>query len=149
MASGTRKNRSQKNQEDIKHVLENLFDCDLEDKEESAFVQVFQELSSIGDVDALITLCAENLRTFHSHLSRKTKSILWCSIMSIKRLQLFLKHLQQRGHYEIGTKFDYSSIDDNYFFNFLDHLSNDLRSGMDPRPVFISSTPVKLLDSLE
>ena len=72
MASGTRKNRSQENQEDVKHVLENMFDCDPEDEEDSVFMQVFKELSSIGGIDGLITLHAENIRTLYSHLSGKT-----------------------------------------------------------------------------
>ena len=36
------KKEVKENQEDIKHILENIFDCDPEDKEDSAFIQLFQ-----------------------------------------------------------------------------------------------------------
>ena len=56
MDSGTRKNVSQENQEDIKHALENLLDCDLEDEEDISFIKFFQELASIGGIYAIIIL---------------------------------------------------------------------------------------------
>ena len=42
MASGTSKNRSKENQENIKHILENLLDCGPEDNEDSSFMKFFQ-----------------------------------------------------------------------------------------------------------
>ena len=71
------------------------------------------------------------------------------SIKSIKSIQFFLKHLQQRAHYEIGANFDYSSIDEDDFLNFTHDPSNWLINGLYPRPFSTSSTPRKLLDSLE
>ena len=66
------------------------------------FMQIFQELDSIGRIDGLVTLSAEDIRNFHTYLDKKTDAILPMSnIIGIKFLQRFLKHVQQRGHYEI------------------------------------------------
>ena len=138
-----------KTRRDANHILENLIDFDPENEEDSSFIQVFQELSSIGGIDGQITLSSDNLRTLYSHFNSKTNIISFCIIMGIKRLQLFLKHLQQRGHYEIGTNFDYSSIDENDLFKFSDYPSSNLSNKTDPRPVLTSYAPRKLLDSLE
>jgi len=110
-------------------------------------MKVFQDLASIDGIGGLVTTSSENLRTFYSHLSRKTNNMSCRNIMNIKKIQFFLKYLQQRGCYEIGVIFDYFSIDDNYFFNFACDPSHDLSSGVDPRPFFTSSAPRKNLDS--
>ena len=55
--------------------------------------------------------------------------------------------MQQKGNYGIGTNLDYSSIDEEDYHNSKHHSSNDLSSRSVSRPVFISSTPMNLLDS--
>ena len=106
-------------------------------------MKVFQELASIDSIGSLVTTSYENLHTLYSHLSRKKNNMSCRNIMNIKKIQFFLKYLQQRGCYEIGVILDYFSIDDNYFFNFACDPSYDLSRGVDPRPVFTSSTPRK------
>ena len=71
------------------------------------------------------------------------------NIIGIKRLQHFLKHVQEKENYEIGANLDYSSIDEDDYLNFTHDPFNCLKDGEDPRPVFSSSTPGKLLDYLE
>ena len=102
-----------------------MIDCDPEDEEDSALMQVFQELASIGGIDGLIILSSEDLRTIYAYLDKKTNFILPMSnITGIKHLQRFFNHLQQIGHYEIGIGFDCSSIDENDFLNFTCDPSN-------------------------
>ena len=110
-------------------------------------MQVFQELTSIGGVDDLIILSAEDLRKLYAQLDRKINNISRRNVTGIKKIQFFLKHLQQRGDYEIGPNFNYSSINENDFHNFKCHPFNDLSCGIDSRHIFLSSTPRKLLDS--
>ena len=69
--------------------------------------------------------------------------------MEIKKLQFLLRHLQEKENYDIGVDFDCSSIDENYFFDFIDHHFWDLSRKIDARPVFTSFPSRKLLDSLE
>ena len=45
-----------KTRRDATHVLENILDCDPEDKHDSPLIQLFQELASIDGIDGLITL---------------------------------------------------------------------------------------------
>ena len=74
-------------------------------------MQVFQELNYIVDVDYLNILYAEDHRNLHAQIGRKTKNISHRIITGIKKLQLYLKHVQQRGNCEIGTDLNYSSIE--------------------------------------
>ena len=103
---------SNKTRRDATHVLVNPIDCDQEDEEDWAFMQVFQELTFICGVDYLIIISTEDLRNLHAHLDRKTNSISRRNIIGIKKLQLYLTHLQQREDYEIGSNFNYSSTDE-------------------------------------
>ena len=86
---------------DATHVLENLLDCDPGYEEDLSFIQLFQKLASIDGIDVIITLSCDNIRTLDSNLSSKTKSFSSCSITIIKKLQRLLKHLQDKGIYEI------------------------------------------------
>ena len=131
------------------HILENLLDYDPNYEEDLPFIQLFQELACINRIDGLITTSCENLRTLYSNLSRKTNNISFCSILKIKKLRFFLKHFQEKGNYEIGANFDYSSIDDNGCFDFMDHHFWDSNNETDPRPVSTFFPSRKLLDSLE
>ena len=88
---------SDKKRRDATHVLEIFLDCDPEDEEDSTFMQVFQELTSIGGFYDLIILSNEDLRNLHAQFDRKTNDISRRSIIGIEKLQFYLKHLQQRG----------------------------------------------------
>ena len=61
---------SDKTRRDATHILENLLNHDLMDEECSAFMQVFQYFASIGRIDGIITLSAEDLCTLHTHLKK-------------------------------------------------------------------------------
>ena len=64
---------SDKTRRDATDVLENILDFDLEDEEDSAFMQVFRCLDSIGGIDDLIIQYAEDLLKIHAQLDRKKK----------------------------------------------------------------------------
>ena len=66
---------SDKTRRDATHMLENLLYCDSEYEEDSAFMQVFKELASIGGIGYAIILSTEDLRTLHAHFHRKTNKI--------------------------------------------------------------------------
>ena len=100
-------------------IIENILDYDPCHEEDSPFIQAFQELFSISRIDFLITLSHDNIRILDSSLSRKKNNGSSCSITSNKKLQLFFKYLQEKGIYEIGTSFDYSSIDEDDFHDFV------------------------------
>ena len=134
---------------DVTRILKNILDYDPEDEEELAFTQVFRELDSIDGIDILITISSDNRRTLHSNLIKKKNSISFFSLMSIKSLQFELKNLQQRGLYEIGANFDYSSMDEDNFLNFTRDPSNWLSNGSDARPILTALPSRKFLDSLK
>ena len=81
---------------DATRILESLLNCDPEDEEDLAFIQVFQKLASIGGIDDIIIMSVEDLRTLHVHLDRKTNKISHCRITRIELLQFFLNRMQQR-----------------------------------------------------
>ena len=110
-------------------------------------MQVFQELTSIYGVDYLIILSYEDICNIYAQLDRKASNISRRIITGIKKLQFWLKHLQQRWHHEIGNSFNCSSIDENQFNNFKYHPFNNLSSRIDPRPILPSSVPRKFIDS--
>ena len=64
-----------KTRKDATHVLDNLFDCDPEDEEDSAFVEAFLELTSIDGVDGQMTLSSDNLHALYSYLSKDFKNM--------------------------------------------------------------------------
>ena len=72
-----------------------------------------------------------------------------CSILTIKSLQHFVKHLQENALFEIGSNFEYSSIDEDDYHNFTCNPSNWLSDGRDPRPTFSPSSSIKLLQFVE
>ena len=47
---------SDKTRRDATHILENFLGYDLENEEDKTFIQVLKELSSVNDVDGLVTL---------------------------------------------------------------------------------------------
>ena len=71
------------------------------------------------------------------------------NVWHIRILQLFLKHLQEKGCCEIGSNFDYSSIDEDDLFHFTENSYDWISNEVDIRPVFTSSPSRKLLDYLE
>ena len=114
-----------KTRRDANKILENLFNYDPDDEEDSALMQVFQELASVGGIDDIMTLSSKDLRTLHSHLDKKSNGILpMRNITRIKHLQRFLKNLQQRGNCEMGIDFDYYSIDEDDYLSFTCHTYN-------------------------
>ena len=58
-----------KTRRDATHILDNLFDCDPEDEEDSAFAKAFLELSYIDGLDGMMTLSSDNLHALCSNLS--------------------------------------------------------------------------------
>ena len=110
-----------KTRRDATHILENLLDWDPEEEDDSKCFQLFQELASIDGIDGIITLSHDNLQSLYDNLKKKINSISFCSILSINKVQFFLKNLQEKVKYEIGANFDYSSIDENNFIGFMNH----------------------------
>ena len=74
---------------DAIHILENLLDYGPEDKDDSPFFQLFQELPSVDGIDGIIILYQDNLHILYENLKRKKSSISLWSILSIKKLQFF------------------------------------------------------------
>ena len=92
---------SDKTRRDDTYILENLLDCDPEDKENSDFMQAFLELASIDGIDVIITLSFDNLRTFYSRLIRDINFISWHNITGIKCIRSFLKILQEKSIFKL------------------------------------------------
>ena len=97
----------------------------------------------------MMTMSSDNLHALCSNLSKEINYMPWCYITRIKSLQRFVKRLQEKGHFEIGSNFNYSSIDEDDFLNFTHDPSHRLSDGEHPRPVFASFSSKKLLDCLE
>ena len=74
-------------------IHQNLLDCDPEHEDDSPFFRLFQKLASIYGINGLTTLSHENLRTLCHNLKRNTNVISFYSILSLKKLKFFLKHL--------------------------------------------------------
>ena len=96
-----------------------------------------------------MTLSSDNLYALCSRLSKEINYVPWCDIERIRSLQRFVKYLQEKGCFEIGSNFDYSSIDEDDFLNFTCDPSNRLSDGKDPRPTFLPSSSRELLHFLE
>ena len=145
-APSTSRNKKRRNST---HILENLFYHDPEYEDDSPAFQLFQELASIEGIDVLISLYQDNLQALYENLKRKKNSISLWSILSIKKLQFFLKHLQEKEIYDIRPKFDYSSIDENDLVDFIDYHFWDWSRKIDTRHVLTSYPSRKLMCSLE
>ena len=117
-------NSNEKTRRDTTHKFENLLYYDPEDEEDKPFIQVFLELASTCGIDELLTLSYGNLRTIYSNLNRKTNIISIVNITRIRGLHFFLKHLQEKGCYESGANFYYSSIDEDDYREFTCDPSN-------------------------
>ena len=98
------------------HIFSNLFELDLEDKEDSKeedsiSMTFLSGIDTNHGIDSIVLLTCEDYRSTCLSLSIRLA-------VKVKSLQFYLKCLQEKGMFSINSSFDQSSIYESAFRKF-------------------------------
>ena len=123
------------------HLFFNLFELDPENEEDSIFMVVLNDATSKHGMKAMALLEHEEL--YSTYLSVPIRMA-----VEVNSLQFYLKNFQEKGTFSIDGSFDYSSIDESAFRNYINHPTSILQisSGIDDWPIPLPSRKCSLKD---
>ena len=116
-------------EEDVKHVLEELWDYEPED----VFYKIFKREAKTGGVDDVLALPKKNILEL-SYRDNATSTAIHPSLLDASRIRMFLfylNHLHEQGLYPDDGSFRYTSITFEDYETFRKHPDNMIRVRQD------------------